>query len=1343
MTGMEPLGLNYRGEPVGRDSSGFRFALGAVESKNDDTAARVLSFSEKEEDFWLCALAYVAHDALATHPAKFFAICSEPLQGKSDKRLLAKRFAVNAIAAINLMRNHEGPSVGETFGGAKKEHFLKLLELSGHPGPWCDPKAVLMARRFAEQAQLSGVSIPFQCVDPFEGSDIRRCFSCSSDDLAWRLRDESGLFRGSAFVISESDADSFLSTVDGIPALLSKGGGDVETVVINGKPSFVVSKGIVAKTTGQDAQLTAETAIREPSDLAATGSLRRYEPISTAKGCSSVISEDMLQSFDLIKTAVAKEIPKWDEYVSSALGISIADMAERLAPEQIDACGLAIRAMGQGKAFILGDETGTGKGRILAAIAVAFARSNRKIVFVTERRMLFSDFWRDVSAVAPDFPLESVMLFHPKGAIFSESGAPLLKASKKASELFVLEPSKENGPVLTMTTYSQFNRKGAAGAKKTAVLECFLNGKGLVILDESHNCSGDSTTAKTFAKIIKGAGQCLFSSATFAKTEKALLAYGRALPFAKREMEILLAGAERDPGLSMARAISKGLAAYGTYIRRGHAPDKDEAPFETFVCDTKRSVDDDFSGALAAIFNVHSIIVKTAAKREANKSWMKIGGFLARACRQFSVVSKIPHAVSKACESVAAGRKPVIFLESTFESFLTSICANKISFDASDEDGTGEDDKRSDRVDDPSIRRILLMAMEQMIADSGMDGLAMHPDVIEARAAIAKLPFLMASPIDDLIRGLEGAGVSIGEVSGRSTRLRQSDDGWVVEGFDLPAREKTISEFNSGAIQAIIVTVAGATGISLHSSRSFGDPSPRDFLELEIISNPLKRKQAFGRVKRKGQAHPPRYVSLVTKSPFERRAAERAAGKAKKISSLSSCHQEAEAASSSGSEFLSAHGNRAALEWLAANHHKAAMLGMDVWDMNPEEREGEPPAERLLKRLPLLSTAEQDEVFDLLEAASFVESDFLTIEEAGFFIANGSIPARRCKIWGGTSTVNDPSTVFDRSVFATEWVIPSSSSSSFDKGEISSMVAMAKKAPPAAIAFPQKTSNSDHRVWRHMQSDMAGTIENWTPGKFVSFSNPANGMIRVGVALELIRPASDALCKYPSAWGGRIVFLNERTVATISIGRFISDGNAGIYDSETAKKTLARTGAAKPTRHFSSVSGHCVFSKWWANKMGSGRDVSFADHSGHPREETVVHGATGGIGSFKSLPMPLPDFTMAIRLLQRDPAIALVSGNPESPDMILRSGSGGWSISFDQRFHDLFVDYPLSRRLGPPKRETVAQGSPPRIFRNFISRDAFAILANMQSKGAVFMVPASKRKWFSSEFDDWERQISK
>ena len=93
---------------------------------------------------------------------------------------------------------------------------------------------------------------------------------------------------------------------------------------------------------------------------------------------------------------IADEVGDLDQYVADSLAMDPETLRENFSAEQVDVLALAIRNAEAGKGFIIGDQTGIGKGRVVAAM-IRYALINDKTpVFVTEKPNHYSDMIRDL-----------------------------------------------------------------------------------------------------------------------------------------------------------------------------------------------------------------------------------------------------------------------------------------------------------------------------------------------------------------------------------------------------------------------------------------------------------------------------------------------------------------------------------------------------------------------------------------------------------------------------------------------------------------------------------------------------------------------------------------------------------------------------------------------------------------------------------------------------------------------------------------------------------------------------------------------------------------------------------
>jgi len=107
----------------------------------------------------------------------------------------------------------------------------------------------------------------------------------------------------------------------------------------------------------------------------------------------------------------------------------------------------------------------------------------------------------------------------------------------------------------------------------------------------------------------------------------------------------------------------------------------------------------------------------------------------------------------------------------------------------------------------------------------------------------------------------------VGEITGRGLELR---DG---EFRPMPKLDRRALKdgFQEGGIDALVINTAGATGIDLHAAEKYADQRPRVMIEVQAPADITRQIQAYGRVNRLGQLHPPRIVTVTTGLPIEAR----------------------------------------------------------------------------------------------------------------------------------------------------------------------------------------------------------------------------------------------------------------------------------------------------------------------------------------------------------------------------------------------------------------------------------------------------------------------------------------
>jgi P-loop containing NTP hydrolase pore-1 len=254
----------------------------------------------------------------------------------------------------------------------------------------------------------------------------------------------------------------------------------------------------------------------------------RYEPESRIGKPIAMIPLNMAAAMKAALSRIVVEHGDIDRWIARRAKWSMAQLEQFVSPEQVDAVALMLAAIDRGEGSILADQTGLGKGRVLATVARICAVEGKRIVFLTEKANLFTDFWRDVRDTGSEEVLGAPFLLNGEATIVDQAspdGDLLFSSMKKPDLAKVIKQAKlPRGTRLMMATYSQFNRKNSP---KIELLRSVADG-AVVIRDESHNAAGDSNTAAALASALAGA-IVVHSSATYARDARNMQSYGSVL----------------------------------------------------------------------------------------------------------------------------------------------------------------------------------------------------------------------------------------------------------------------------------------------------------------------------------------------------------------------------------------------------------------------------------------------------------------------------------------------------------------------------------------------------------------------------------------------------------------------------------------------------------------------------------------------------------------------------------------------------------------------------------------------------------------------------------------------
>ncbi|MHC4621681.1 MAG: strawberry notch C-terminal domain-containing protein, partial [Planctomycetota bacterium] len=231
------------------------------------------------------------------------------------------------------------------------------------------------------------------------------------------------------------------------------------------------------------------------------------------------------------------------------------------------------------------------------------------------------------------------------------------------------------------------------------------------------------------------------------------------------------------------------------------------------------------------------------------------------AIKQMLLALKIDETVEQTKQAIKEGRRVVIAIENTMESFLKRyIEARSI--------------QPGEKLVDFDYRNVLESLLEstlrmRIIHPSGRQevvGLGHLKSDVKYQRILEKIRGLTelqlpGSPIDEIISRLEAEGIKVGEITGRDNRITKRGKDYILDRRARVEKDKTSAayKFNNGDIQVLITNVSGAEGISLHSSAKFKNQEPRRMIVAQPAGDINVFVQLLGRTNRKAQVAPPEY----------------------------------------------------------------------------------------------------------------------------------------------------------------------------------------------------------------------------------------------------------------------------------------------------------------------------------------------------------------------------------------------------------------------------------------------------------------------------------------------------
>jgi hypothetical protein len=742
-----------------------------------------------------------------------------------------------------------------------------------------------------------------------------------------------------------------------------------------------------------------------------------YYPKSQAASVGTLAPKAMAQSIEESLQRVENEVGNIDEYVADKIDMDIDSLRSSFSAEQVDSLALAIRNAEAGKGFIIGDQTGIGKGRVVAAM-IRYALVNGKTpIFVTEKPNLYSDMIRDLDAVGMTSRLG---LDTAKPKIFvtnNKEPVPYQLIRKKDGEIieedFILKAPAADKALSDMmqkmrndeslgnykvifTTYSQIQPRGEETERQRFIRDFGLN--NYMIFDESHNAGGAGEAkvkdenkgggrAAFVRELVNNAFGTFFSSATYAKRPDVMDLYSSTDMGLAVDTPSELGAAIKHGGVPMQQIVATMLTKAGQYIRR-------ERTFAGVSYDTvETKVDKQTAENMATA--MRNVLGFSREKEKAVKDLQKsldVSGTVARQAGekitvqsanfgsrmhviidQMLLALKTKSSVDFAIERLKAGEKVVLTVSNTMGSFLKEYAAE---MDLNNGDKIDLTFKQM-FINYLEKQRIIKIKQGKTSKEYRLTDEDLGPTLIAQYELILNqieesgFEDAPASPIDYMHNALRKAGFKSEEITGRKEVIDYSQGYPVLAPrvSNIKQRVNAVRKFNNGEIDVIILNQAGSTGLSLHASADVKDQRKRHMIIVQADKNIDTHMQMLGRVHRTGQVITPSYSQMMADVPAEMRPAAVLLKKMASLNANTTASRKSSVTAEGVVDFMNEYGGQVAMEFLKDNPEVYEAIGGDrVIKLTDEQEDPEEDIRKLTGYIPILPIKQQEEVYkDLTE----------------------------------------------------------------------------------------------------------------------------------------------------------------------------------------------------------------------------------------------------------------------------------------------------------------------------------------------------------------------------------------
>jgi predicted RNA methylase/transcriptional regulator NrdR family protein len=699
-----------------------------------------------------------------------------------------------------------------------------------------------------------------------------------------------------------------------------------------------------------------------------------------------------------IKEAVGDDI---DEFVRQRLKYrSQVELCKALSAEQIDAVAMAIYNIEVRKqGMIIGDQTGIGKGRIAASMVRYAVNQGYKPIFITEKANLFSDLYRDLSAIGSSHLVPFIVNGkESKTDIKDEQGTIIYQALPPTEQNRVFKdkevPKKFD---FVMATYSQFN-----SPEKKPEKPSFLNAiakDNIIIMDESHNSSGSSNTGEFMQGVLAQTKGVVFLSATFAKRPDNMPVYAMKTSISDANMsKEELVEAITKGGVALQEVLASQLVEEGQMLRRERSFEGVEVNYITLDAKEQehKAIADNITSILRDVIGfqknfvddeieeLDKIAVAEGKEMEVRKGTSEAGvASQPYFSKVFNVINQMLFSIKaeavaeRTIERLKEGKKPVIAFASTMGSFIEQM-ENEHGMPVKDGDTINAD---FSEVLMKGLDGVLRYTEKDVNGESIYKQFNMSELSPEAQAEYIRISEkiksvstgITISPIDVIIQKLERAGFSVAEVTGRKYGVQlnlKTNQGLVLARKKLNTND-AFRKFNNNEVDVLMINQSGSTGASAHAIVTAKVPKEevrqRVMIVLQAELDINTEVQKRGRINRTGQILKPIYDYVNSAIPAEKRLMMMLQKKLKSLDANTSSNQKQSTKILDVPDFLNKYGDKIVTEYLSENPEVNELLN-DPLKLNDTSNEDanstEDAAHKVSGRVAVLSTKMQQDFYN-------------------------------------------------------------------------------------------------------------------------------------------------------------------------------------------------------------------------------------------------------------------------------------------------------------------------------------------------------------------------------------------